>query len=193
MRNTCCDPFPGQGARDSLPAPAPGARACPGRSCRQGFSRVSIHSNTTSDETSPMDARTRMLAERIVQKCEMLIDRVEFIDRHIAEAILTDRILRKAMYKEFQEAVEAATDICALVRRSLDSSAQDDYSNVDYLVEREIIPADLGRSLKEANGLRNRLVHEYDGVNDRMAYNSITRLTEALRTFSGVILEWLPR
>jgi len=67
------------------------------------------------------------------------------------------------------------------------------YSNVDYLVEREIIPADLGRSLKEANGLRNRLVHEYDGVNDRMAYISMTRLTEALRTFPGVILEWLPR
>jgi len=138
-----------------------------------------------------MDARTRTIAERVVQKCETLIDRVEFVDQHFSEEILADRILRKAMYKEFQEAVEAAADICALVRRSLDSSAQDDYSNVDYLVEREIIPADLGRSLKEANGLRNRLVHEYDGINDRMAYISIARLIEALREFPGVILRWL--
>jgi len=126
-----------------------------------------------------------------MQKCEILIDRVGFIDLHFSEEILADRILRKAMYKEFQEAIEAAADICALVRRSLDSSAQDDYSNVDYLVEREIIPADLGRSLKEANGLRNRLVHEYDGINDRMAYISIARLIEALREFPGVILRWL--
>jgi uncharacterized protein YutE (UPF0331/DUF86 family) len=97
------------------------------------------------------------------------------------------------MYKEFQEAVEAAADICALMRRILDSSAQDDYSNVDYLVEREIIPPDLGQSLKEANGLRNRLVYEYDGINDRIAYASITRLIEALRESYGVILTWLHR
>ncbi|NMA10987.1 MAG: DUF86 domain-containing protein, partial [Methanomicrobiales archaeon] len=135
-----------------------------------------------------MATHTQTIAERVVQKCEMLIDRVEFIDLHFSEEILTDRILRKAMYKEFQEAVEAAADICALMRRSLDSSAQDDYSNVDYLVEREIVSADLGKALKEANGLRNRLVHEYDGVNDRIAYASIARLTETLREFSGVIL-----
>ena len=140
-----------------------------------------------------METRTGAIAERVVQKCEMLIDRVEFIDLHFSEEILTDRILRKAMYKEFQEAVEAAADICALTRRSLDSSAQDDYSNVDYLVERGIVPAGLGQSLKEANGLRNRLVHEYDGINDRIAYTSIARLTEALREFSGVILAWLQR
>ncbi|KDE54786.1 DUF86 domain-containing protein [Methanoculleus sp. MH98A] len=140
-----------------------------------------------------MEPHAHTIAGRVVQKCEMLIDRVEFIDLHFSEVILTDRILRKAMYKEFQEAVEAAADICALVRRSLDSSAQDDYSNVDFLVEREVVPADLGQSLKEANGLRNRLVHEYDGVNDRIAYASIARLTEALRDFSGVILTWLQR
>jgi len=140
-----------------------------------------------------METHTRTIRERVVQKCEMLIDRVEFIDRHFSEEILTDRILRKAMYMEFQEAVEAAADICALVRRSLDSSAQDDYSNIDYLVEREIVPADLGQSLKEANGLRNRLVHEYDGINDKIAYASVARLIEALREFSGVILTWLHR
>lgn len=97
------------------------------------------------------------------------------------------------MYKEFQEAVEAAADISALVRRSLDSSAQDDYSNIDYLVERGIVAAGLGQPLKEANGLRNRLVHEYDGINDRIAYASIARLTETLREFSGVILTWPQR
>jgi uncharacterized protein YutE (UPF0331/DUF86 family) len=140
-----------------------------------------------------METRTGTIAERVAQKCEMLIDRVEFIDLHFSEEILTDRILRKAIYKEFQEAAEAAADICALTRRSLDSSAQDDYSNVDYLVERGIVPAGLGQSLKEANGLRNRLVHEYDGINDRIAYTSIERLIEALREFSGVILTWLHR
>ncbi|KAF5075750.1 MAG: DUF86 domain-containing protein [Methanoculleus horonobensis] len=89
-----------------------------------------------------MEPHTRTIRERVAQKCEMLVDRVEFIDLNFSKEVLTDRILRKAMYKEFQEAVEAAADICALVRRSLDSSAQDDYSNVDYLVDRDIVSAD---------------------------------------------------
>lgn len=140
-----------------------------------------------------MNTRAGTIQGRVVQKCEALIDRVEFIEAHFSEEVLTERILRKAMYKEFQEAVEAAADICALVRRSLDSSAQDDYSNIDYLIEQEVIPAGLGRSLKEANGLRNRLVHEYDGINDYIAYTSIPGLTGALREFSGVMLTWLSR
>lgn len=127
------------------------------------------------------------------QKCEILIDRTEFIERHVSDEILTDRILRKALYKEFQEAVEAMADICALARRSLNSSAQDDYSNITYLIERGVIPAEPGESLKEAIGLRNRLVHGYDGVDDRIAYASMSRLTAPLRDFSGVMLEWIGR
>jgi len=55
-----------------------------------------------------MDTRVGTIQERVVQKCEALIDRVEFIEAHFSEEVLTERILRKAMYKEFQEAVEAA-------------------------------------------------------------------------------------
>jgi uncharacterized protein YutE (UPF0331/DUF86 family) len=60
-----------------------------------------------------MEAHDIRIRERILQKMEVLIDRIEFIERHLSDAVVSDRILRKALYKEFQEAVEAATDICA--------------------------------------------------------------------------------
>lgn len=138
-----------------------------------------------------MEAHDIRIRERILQKTEVLIDRIEFIERHLSDAVVSDRILRKALYKEFQEAVEAVTDICALIRRMLYSSAQDDYTNLDYLVTEEIIDPETGRDMKSANGLRNRLVHEYDGVNDQIAYAALQRLMPRLRRFSEEVLVWL--
>jgi len=87
--------------------------------------------------------------------------------------------------------VEAVTDISALIRRMLYSSAQDDYTNLDYLVTEGIIDPETGRDMKSANGLRNRLVHEYDSVNDQIAYAALQRLMPRLRRFSEEVLIWL--
>jgi len=79
----------------------------------------------------------------------------------------------------------------ALIRRMLHSSAQDDYGNLDYLVDAKILGPETGRDMKTANGFKNRLVHEYDGVNDRIAYDAMQRLMPSLRRYSGAILTWL--
>ena len=132
------------------------------------------------------------IKKRLMEKIETVVERVEFIEEHLsAEEILGDRILRKAIYKEFQEAVEAASDVCAMLRRGLNSSAKDDYSNIDFLVEKDILEEGIGEKLKEANGLRNRLIHGYDGVNDETACYAIKELVGDLRDFSAVVLEWM--
>ncbi|MFA5612983.1 MAG: DUF86 domain-containing protein [Methanoculleus sp.] len=138
-----------------------------------------------------MDTRDTRIRERILQKAEELIDRIEFIERHFSDAMLDDRILRKALYKEFQEAVEVVTDICALSRRMLRSSAEDDYTNIDYLVDAKVLKPETGRDMKSANGLRNRLVHEYDGINDHTAYAAMQRLMPSMQKFVGEVLAWV--
>ena len=131
------------------------------------------------------------IKKRVMEKVEIVVERVEFIEEHLSKEILRDRILRKAIYKEFQEAVEAMADICAMVRRGTNSSAKDDYSNIDFLVEKDVLEERTGIKLKEANGLRNRLIHGYDGVNDETACCAIEELIGNLRDFSVVILEWM--
>ncbi|NQE51992.1 hypothetical protein C5S29_00265, partial [ANME-1 cluster archaeon GoMg3.2] len=44
--------------------------------------------------------------------------------------------------------------------------------------------------LKEANGLRNRLIHGYDSLDDETACYAIIELIEDLRDFSVAVLEW---
>ncbi|MGB2728542.1 MAG: DUF86 domain-containing protein [Halobacteriota archaeon] len=133
------------------------------------------------------------IKKRILEKVETVVERVEFIEEHLSKELLGDRILRKAIYKEFQEAVEAASDVCAMVRRGLNSSAKDDYGNIDFLVEKGILEERMGEKLKEANGLRNRLIHGYDGVNDETACYAIKELVGDLKDFSVVILEWIAK
>jgi uncharacterized protein YutE (UPF0331/DUF86 family) len=131
------------------------------------------------------------IKKRLLEKVETVVERVEFIEEHLSDEIFCDRILRKAIYKEFQEAVEAASDVCAMVRRGLNSSAKDDYSNIDFLVEKDILKERMGEKLKEANGLRNRLIHGYDGVNDETACYAIKELVGDLSDFSVTVLEWI--
>lgn len=133
------------------------------------------------------------IKKRLMEKVETVVERVEFIEEHLSDEIFGDRILRKAIYKEFQEAVEAASDVCAMVRRGLNSSAKDDYSNIDFLIERDILEERVGEKLKEANGLRNRLIHGYDGVNDETACDAIKELVGDLSDFSVVVLEWIAK
>ncbi|KAA0002883.1 MAG: DUF86 domain-containing protein [Thermoplasmata archaeon] len=133
------------------------------------------------------------IEERIMEKMEILIDRIEFINENISDEMVENRILKKALYKEFQEAIEAMTDICALIRRGLNSSAKDDYTNIDFLVEKKVIGSKTGKKMKEANGLRNRLIHEYDGLNDMLAYESMKELVNHLKSFSQEVLKWMKK
>ncbi|MCC7565513.1 MAG: DUF86 domain-containing protein [Methanomicrobiaceae archaeon] len=56
---------------------------------------------------------------------------------------------------------------------------------------RGILDSELGRGLKEAHGLRNRLMHGYDGADDALACTALQRLTGVLREFSRVIGRWI--
>ncbi len=47
--------------------------------------------------------------------------------------------------------------------------------------------------MKEANGLRNRLIHEYDGLNDMLAYESMKELVNHLKSFSQEVLKWMKK
>lgn len=52
---------------------------------------------------------------------------------------------------------------------------------------------DLAYCLKIANGLRNRLVRHYNGLNDALAIESIKDISPYLKKFVGVIREWLKK
>lgn len=83
------------------------------------------------------------------------------------EAYRADRLRRKAAERLLQELIEAAVDANLHILRALGGPVPGDYySSFIALGHQGIIPATLATRLAPSAGLRNRLVHEYDEIDD---------------------------
>ena len=134
-----------------------------------------------------------MRRERYVQKLNELKERLVFIKGNIGwkEEFLENRILRKGIYKEFQEAVEIVSDVAAMIAKDLGFAVEDDYRNLEAAGNSIGLGEKTVLALKRANGLRNVLVHEYNGIIDERAYESILELLPFLKRFEEAVRRWL--
>jgi uncharacterized protein YutE (UPF0331/DUF86 family) len=90
---------------------------------------------------------------------------------------------RKAAERLLQEAIEAALDINAHMIAELGANVPDEYySGFLKLGELGVLSRELADALAPSAGLRNRLVHEYAGLDDAKVLASI-----------AVILDLYPR
>jgi len=131
--------------------------------------------------------------QRYAQKLEELEDRTSFIQKNLGEkeAFVRERMIRKAMYKEFQELAEILSDLSAMLVKDCEKAVEDDYSNIEKASGILKLDENLLESLKKANGLRNVLIHEYNGVIDKQAYDSIKTSLSAAQGFGKAFREWL--
>lgn len=139
-------------------------------------------------------------AERLrsyMRKLDHMLTRISNIEEWL-EGMTVDEFLRDlktklAVYKAFQEVVDAAMDICAMMCKDLGIAPSDDYTNISRLAEVGVSDQRLREALTRANGLRNRPVHHYNKLDDRIAYESIRELIPSLVRFAEVIEEWISR
>jgi uncharacterized protein YutE (UPF0331/DUF86 family) len=90
---------------------------------------------------------------------------------------------RKGVERVLQEAIEAALDVNAhvIAERGL-AVPEDYYGGFIKLGEIGVLPDELARALAPSAGLRNRLVHEYDAIDDAKVLAAV-----------GTILDLYPR
>ena len=70
---------------------------------------------------------------------------------------------------------------------------KDDYSNINIIKNKKIVNSDLAAKLREANGLRNRIVHDYNGLDNEIAYNRLKNLLKYFQEFKVKAKEWLKK
>lgn len=115
----------------------------------------------------------------------------DWVSGYDSSDFIKDKKTRLAVYKAFQELVEASFDVAAMACKDLKTIPKDDYTNIDLLFEKKFINSSLKNTLSESNGLRNRLVHRYNGLDDSLAFDSIMEHLTAILDFSEVIEIWL--
>ena len=106
------------------------------------------------------------------------------------DEFLEDDKTKLAVYKAFQEAVEASLDLVAMMCKDLGITSQDDYSNLEKLTS---LSAQSREVLIEANGLRNHLVHRYNRRDDLLAMQSMKDLEGGIVAFGEEVEGWLER
>ena len=128
--------------------------------------------------------------EYLNQTIENLCDWIDGIDsKEFVESINLQK--RYGIYHAFQIGIESITDLVAMMVKDLRTIPKDDYSNIKIIENKKIISSNLGAKLREANGLRNRIVHDYNGLDDSIAYNRIKHLLNHFKEFKENVKEWL--
>ena len=120
--------------------------------------------------------------KRYKEKIDLIEERLEDVETLVND--FSDKIKRLACYKAFQEAVEGLFDIIAMSLKDEDKVIEDDYTNIDKLEEIGVLNLKDSKILREANGLRNRVVHKYNKTDDNTAKESIRNLLPHLKEIS---------
>lgn len=135
-------------------------------------------------------------AKRYKEKLNFISERLEDIEEWTSIDVsdfISDKKTRLATYKAFQELIEASFDIVAMMCKDSRIIPKDDYTNVESLYNKNIIEERLVKALAESNGLRNRLIHHYNTLDDRIAFESILALLTIFKYFTEVIDKWLKK
>ncbi len=130
--------------------------------------------------------------EYLNQTIENLNDWTENIDsKEFIEGLELQK--QYGIYHAFQIGIEIITDLVSMIVKDIKLIPKDDYSNINIIKNKKIVSADLAAKLREANGLRNRIVHDYNGLDNEIAYNRLLNLLEYFQEFKVKAKEWLKK
>ncbi len=102
---------------------------------------------------------------------------------------------RKATERMVQIIVEAGVDVCThlLVGTGHPAPADNYHAFLDLAEKSRVIDLPLAQALAPSAGLRNRLVHEYERINDRMVFQAVSRALELFPRFVQAVSNHLQK
>ena len=103
-----------------------------------------------------------------------------------------DLYRRKAAERLLQELIEAAIDINTHLIVELGGTVPDTYYETFLKLESlKVLSRELSQGLAPSAGLRNRLVHEYDTIDDSVVYDSVGQATKLYTEYIRAVKEYI--
>ncbi len=105
--------------------------------------------------------------EKVARKIKNMQGYVKFLREHSAseDDLLKDYLLKSAIERNLQLAIESALDIGEVVISSANLDKPEDYRSIIFILGKEgVIPMDFAQKFQEAAKLRNILVHMYTEI-----------------------------
>ncbi len=114
------------------------------------------------------------MSERYLEKIEILERELEFINSHE----IKDEVTERAFLYSLQICIESGMDIIAMKVKDAGLVVGDDYTNIEKLIQGNVIALKEGELLKEFNGIRNAVVHKYNSLEMAIIKEALERIAE---------------
>ena len=134
------------------------------------------------------------LVQRKLAVIRRNLDDLAAIESLSLEEYRADRFRLKGVERLLQETVEAAVDANLHLLRAAGAPTPPDYyqSFID-LGRQGVIPSSLSERLAPAAGLRNRLVHEYEEIDDAIVLQAVAEARHTFREYAVALESYLSK
>ncbi|NMC08240.1 MAG: DUF86 domain-containing protein [Candidatus Lokiarchaeota archaeon] len=122
-------------------------------------------------------------------------DKINYITEnlHFFDAAPKNELEKRGLFYTIQTSIEGIIDMIAMCLRDVGLEVAEDAYNIDKVAETFKVSKELGERLKLANGMRNILVHRYNGVEETIVLDSIQDLKTVLVAWIEVIEQFLSK
>lgn len=112
-------------------------------------------------------------------KMEKYINELEKYKPQTYNKYKNKQLKRYAVERLIQLIIDLALDINNILIKKADKyPAQDYYSSFLELIDLEILPEEFAKDIAPSTGIRNRLVHEYEKIDDRIVFQNLDKLID---------------
>lgn len=110
-------------------------------------------------------------------KMEEYISELEEYKPQIYQEYKNNQLKKYAVERLIQLIIDLALDVNNILIKDSDHyPAQDYFSSFLELVDLGILPEKFAKDIAPSTGIRNRLVHEYEKVDDRLVFQNLDKL-----------------
>lgn len=110
-------------------------------------------------------------------KMENYISELEKFKPDTFKEYQNDQLKRYAIERLIQLIIDLALDINNILIKKADRyPAQDYYSSFLELIDLGILSEEFAKDIAPSTGIRNRLVHEYEEVDNKVVYQNLDKL-----------------
>lgn len=124
------------------------------------------------------------LIHRKLTKLIQYLDELKAVQDYTLEEYLDNYFIKRTAERLIQLIVEVATDINGhIIVDEGHNPPHNYYQSFIKLGQLDLIDEDLAQQLAPSTGLRNRLVHEYEEIDDQIVFESIATALELYKQY----------
>jgi uncharacterized protein YutE (UPF0331/DUF86 family) len=120
------------------------------------------------------------------------IQELEPFQNYTYEHYVSNYFVKRTGERLVQLIVENMVDINSIIISAKNQPPPKDYfSSFETMGKLNVLSKDFASELAPCTGMRNRLVHEYDKIEDQIVFESITKLIEATTQYIKLIKDYI--